>query len=120
MDICRQNGVLKVTGIRELTSDNTHSFHAAVATAFALDLQTIVIDLSLTHTVDGAGLGALVSLYEMANKPQSRDSVAIRLTNPTPEVQQIIELARLHHLFEITPPGSASGGASSLTPGFSK
>jgi anti-anti-sigma factor len=120
MDICRQNGVLKVTGIRELTSDNTHSFHAAVATAFALDLQTIVIDLSQTHTVDGAGLGALVSLYEMANQPQSRDSVAIQLTNPTPEVQQIIELARLHHLFEITSPGTPSGGAPPWSTGIAK
>ena len=110
MDICRHNGVLKLTGIRELTSANTHSFNAAVATAFALDLQTIVIDLSQAHTVDGAGLGALVSLYEMANPEQNRGNVAIHLANPTPEVQQMIELARLHHLFEITPPGHTPDG----------
>ena len=106
MNIILQNGTLSVTGLRELNSANAHSFRSAVATALSHDLQTIEIDLSQTQTVDGAGLGALVSLYETANEHRNHGGVAIRLTNPRPPVQQMIELTRLHHLFEITPPGS--------------
>ena len=45
--------------------------------------------------MDGAGLGALVALYETAKELRKRDGFAIRVTNPTPPVQQMIELARL-------------------------
>ena len=108
MDISRQNGTLSVTGLRELNSANAHSFRSAVATALSDDLMTIEIDLSQTQTVDGDGLGALVSLYETANRHPNQDGVVIRLKNLRPTVQQMIELARLHHLFEITPPGSSA------------
>jgi anti-anti-sigma factor len=54
--------------------------------------------------VDTAGLGALVSLYETANQPGKRDPIRLCLTNPTPSVRQMLELTRLHHLFEIAPP----------------
>ena len=105
MEITRQNQTLSVSGIRDLNSANARSFHAAVATALAHDLQTIEIDLSQTHTVDGAGLGALLSLYETANQRRPPEGITLRLKNPTSTVQQMIELVRLHHLFEITRPG---------------
>ena len=111
MIINRQNGTLSVNGLRELNSANAHSFRSAVATALSHDLRAIEIDLSQTQTVDGAGLGALVALYETAKEHRKREGFAIRLTNPRPSVQQMIELARLHHLFEITPPASAPDGA---------
>ena len=110
MNINQQNGTLSVTGLRELNSTNAHSFRSAVATALSHDLQRIEIDLSQTQAVDGAGLGALVSLYETANEHGNRDGITFRLTNPRPSVQQMIELARLHHLFEIAPPGSHPDG----------
>jgi len=115
MDIRRQNGTLSVTGLRELTSANAHTFRSAVAAALSHDLRRIEIDLSQTQAVDGAGLGALVSLYETANQYRNRDSVGIRLTNPTPSVQQMIELARLHRLFEIATPGGTSAEALPLS-----
>ena len=104
MDINQQNGILSVTGLRELNAANAHLFHATVATALAHDLQAVEIDLSQTQMMDGAGLGALVSLYETASQHRKRAGFALRLANPRPRVQQLIELARLHHLFEITPP----------------
>jgi len=111
MNINRRNSTLCVTGIRELNAANAHSFRAEVATALSQDLQTVNIDLSDTQTLDGAGLGALVSLYETANPHRNQQGIAFRLTNPTPSVQQMIELARLHHLFEIAPPDSARDAA---------
>jgi anti-anti-sigma factor len=111
MDISRQNGTLSVSGIRELNSANANSFRSAVATALSHDLQAVEIDLSQTRTVDGMGLGALVSLYETAKKDGNREHIAFRLTNPRPSVQQMIELARLHHLFEIAPPAGTPDDA---------
>ena len=104
MDIKKQNGTLNVTGPRELNSSNANSFHFAVATALSHDLRSVEIDLAQTQAVDGAGLGALVSLYEKAREHRKRKGFTIRLTNPSPSVQQMLELARLHHLFEIAPP----------------
>lgn len=108
MNISQQNGTLSVTGLRELNSGNARLFHATVAKGLSQDLRAIEIDLSQTQTVDGAGLGALVSLYETAN--EHRNGLAMRLTNPTPTVQQMIELTRLHHLFEIAPSGGTPDG----------
>ena len=105
MDIKIQNGTLNVTGPRELNSANADSFRFAVATALSHDLHSIEINLAQTQAVDGAGLGALVSLYETAREHLKHEGFAIRLTNPSPTVQQMIELARLHHLFEMAPPG---------------
>ena len=100
-----------MTGLRELNSTNAQAFRSALARALSRDLQAIEIDLSQTRAVDGVGLGALVALYEKAKEHRKREGFAIRLTNPTPTVQQMIELARLHHLFEITHPGSTADGA---------
>lgn len=110
MNINQQNGTLSVTGLRELNAANAQAFRAALARALSQDLKAIEIDLSQTQAVDGVGLGALVALYETAQEHRSQAGFALRLTNPTPTVQQMIELARLHHLFEITQPGGTPEG----------
>lgn len=116
MNISQHNGTLSVTGLRELNSGNARLFQATVAKGLSQDLRAIEIDLSEIHTVDGAGLGALVSLFEMANEHQVQNGVAMRLTNPKPTVQQIIELARLHHWFEIAPSTGRLAGENLRTP----
>jgi anti-anti-sigma factor len=113
MNLNRQSGTLSVTGLRELNFANAHSFRAALISALSPDLKTIEIDLSQTANVDGAGLGALVALFETANQHQNGDGVAFRLRNPTATVQQMLELARLHHLFEIAPRSRLPEGALS-------
>ena len=116
MNMSRQNGTLSVTGPRQLNSATADAFHSALTTAISRDLRTIEIDLSQTQTVDGAGLGALVSLYETATEHWKLDGVRLRLTNPSPSVQQMIELARLHHLFEIAPPAGNPDGTPAVIP----
>ena len=81
-----------------------YGHRSALTRDLSPDLEAIEIDLSHTHDVDGVGLGALVALYETAKEHLKREGFALRLTNPTSTVQQMIELARLHHLYEITPP----------------
>ena len=105
MNINQHNGTLSVSGLRELNSTNAQAFRSALARDLSRDLHAIEIDLSHTQSVDGVGLGALVALYEAAKEHRSPESFAFRLSNPAPAVQQMIELARLHQLFEITQPG---------------
>jgi anti-sigma B factor antagonist len=54
-------------------------------------------DLSQTMFLDSCGLGALISLHKTTC---SRNGL-VRLINPTPPVQQILELTRMHRIFEL-------------------
>lgn len=101
MEIYRQSGTVSVTGISELNSENARAFRAAIGVAISPDFQVIEIDLSQMEFIDGTGMGALVSLYKMAHDYDRLNGVVIRLKDLQPPVLQMIELARLHHLFEI-------------------
>ena len=64
------------------------------------NIDAIELDLSQTDSVDSKGLGALVALYRWVQQRCGAD-VAFRLLNPAPPARQLIELTRLHHLFQI-------------------
>lgn len=102
MQIQRHNGTLSVNGVRELSAANARSFRNEVCAALSAGLKTIEIELSQADHVDSCGLGALVSLYKAANDwSRNGDTVAVRLLNPQPPVQQVFELTRMHLMFEI-------------------
>ncbi len=101
MNLERQNGTLSITGLRELCATNARSFRNEVSAALHSGLRTIEIDLSQAGFVDSSGLGALVSLYKAANERNQNGGVTVRLLHPPPPVQQVLELTRMHHLFEI-------------------
>jgi anti-sigma B factor antagonist len=122
MEIQRQNGTLMVAEVMELKEAAARQFREEVHAWLASDLQSIEIDLSQTLEVDSCGLAALVSIYETANRRRAVP-VTIRLVHPQPVVQQVLELTRLHHVFEIVPLDwesvpdaiSASGSVLSLS-----
>jgi anti-anti-sigma factor len=105
MNISQYNGTLSVTGLRELNAANAQAFRSALARDLSHELHAIEIDLSHTQSVDGIGLGALVAIYETGREHRKPAGFAVRLANPAPTVQQMIELARLHQIFEIIPAG---------------
>jgi anti-anti-sigma factor len=89
--------------ISDIPTLNARTATALVAQARAAlpgEVEAIEIDLSQTDTVDSKGLGTLVALYRTLHHRLGR-SVPFRLLNPAPPAQQLIELTRLHHLFEI-------------------
>jgi anti-sigma B factor antagonist len=88
---------LHISGIKELAAANSNSFRDQVRAALTEPQRIIEIDLSETMFVDSCGLGALISLHKTAC---SRNGL-VRLLNPTPPVQQILELTRMHRIFEI-------------------
>ena len=59
--------------------------------------ERLVMDLSEVEFVDSSGLSVLVSALKAARNADGD----VVLAGPTPEVQALIELTRLHHLFEI-------------------
>ena len=90
---------LTVTNIKELAAGNAESFREEVSSALPPGVKAIEIDLSDTEFVDSCGLGALIALYKQVNN--GHEAVPLRLINPTPAVQQLFELTRLHRIFEI-------------------
>jgi anti-sigma B factor antagonist len=89
--------VLRVTGPDELNAANATPFRDQVRSALRDEHSQIDLDFSTTRFVDSSGLGALISLHKAMCGRQGR----VRVVNPTPQVQQILELTRMHRLFEI-------------------
>ena len=88
---------LNVSEIKELGAANSQTFRDIVKGAMDEAHRNIQIDLSETMFVDSCGLGALISLH----KTTCNRNGTVRLMNPTPPVQQILELTRMHRIFEI-------------------
>jgi anti-sigma B factor antagonist len=97
MKVESQGETLNVSEIKELGAANSQVFRDQVRGAFGELQRNIQIDLSETNFVDSCGLGALISLH----KTTCNRNGTVRLLNPTPPVQQILELTRMHRIFEI-------------------
>ena len=97
MKIQNDGDTLRASAIAELSAANANSFRDEARHAFGRQQRNIEIDLSQTTALDSCGLGALVALHKTAS---ARGGV-LRLRNPTPPVQQILELTRMHRIFEV-------------------
>jgi anti-sigma B factor antagonist len=97
MKVQTSGDTLSITGMKELSASNSNAFRDHARAALT-DTQTVIeIDLSQTMFLDSCGLGALISLHKLACTRNGQ----VRLLNPTPPVQQILELTRMHRIFEI-------------------
>jgi anti-anti-sigma factor len=103
MDILQSDHTLMISGIRDLSGTHAHSIRDNICSALTPNIESIEVDLSQTTHVDGYGVGALVALYKAASVINNQRPPAMRLLYPQPEVQQVLELTRLHHMFEIIP-----------------
>jgi anti-sigma B factor antagonist len=101
MNIERRDHTLSIGGLRELTAANAQSVREQACAAVTPELETIELDLSETTMLDSFGLGAIASLYKTASERSRNGPPSVRLLHPQPSVQQVLELTRLHHLFEI-------------------
>jgi len=88
---------LCVDGVKELSAANANAFRDQIRVALTNSLRNIEIDLSAATFLDSCGLGALISLHKTA----CGRSGLVRLINPAAPVQQILELTRMHRIFEI-------------------
>lgn len=97
MKVQTNGDTISISGIKDLGASNANSFRDQVRAAMSDAHKYIEIDLSQTMFLDSCGLGALISLH----KATCSRSGMVRLINPTPPVQQILELTRMHRIFEI-------------------
>ncbi len=88
---------LRVSAVKQLGTANANAFRDWVRESLDAPYRTIEVDLSQTSFLDSCGLGALVALYKTACSRQGK----LRLLNPQPQVQQLLDLTRLSHIFEV-------------------
>ena len=97
MKITLNGDTLTASEINELATASANSFHSELHAAMPAGVKHIDIDLSRTDFVDCAGLGALVSLRKKAGGPNG--AVRIRVLNPPPAVQRMMNLMKLDQMF---------------------
>jgi anti-sigma B factor antagonist len=97
MNTERKDTTLHVTEIRELTAGVAPDVKNQLRQHFKDGLINIDFDCSTLDFVDSSGLGALISMQKLANERGGK----LRLLSPKPSVIQVLELTRLHRVFEI-------------------
>jgi anti-sigma B factor antagonist len=95
-----EGNTLRVGAITELNATNAANFRDDIRTALTDTVNTLDVDFSATTFVDSSGLGALIALH----KTMATRGGCVRILNPAPTVRQILELTRLHRVFEIVNP----------------
>jgi len=88
---------LRVSGIRKLDAANALVLQGSVSAVLTDTVKYIELDLSQTVFLDHCGLAMLITLR---NKLDRRGGV-VRLLNPTPAAQHILQLTRLHLVMEV-------------------
>ena len=88
---------LVVTELSELGAANSNGFRDWVRSCLNEAQKNVEVDLSATDFIDSCGLGALIAIHKTATSRQGK----VRLVHPRPQVNQILELTRMHHIFDI-------------------
>jgi anti-sigma B factor antagonist len=88
---------LEVAGLLALGASNAARVRDDIRAAITPAHAVLEIDLSAITFLDSSGLGALIALH----KSMRSQNGTLRLVNPAPSASQIIELTRLHRVFEI-------------------
>ncbi len=89
---------LKITlKVPRLDAAVARGFKQECEEAWADGINAVEIDLGVVQFIDSSGIGALLSIY----KKLPAGSASVRLLRATPEVQSVIELLRLHRIFEL-------------------
>jgi anti-sigma B factor antagonist len=89
--------LLHIADIKELSAANSDRFRNQVRAHLTEFHRVIEVDQSETTFLDSCGLGALVALYKTVC---GRKGI-LRVLNPSPPVQKILKLTRMHRIFEI-------------------
>ena len=97
MQLDSQDNHLVVSDIDELTAVNATEAKSQIKGALTDAHTRIDVELSKTSFIDSSGLGVLIGLH----KAMAARNGSIRIVNPTDSVQQVLELTRLHRLFEV-------------------
>lgn len=84
-------------GVVRLDAASARDFKKEVDSLWSDGVTAVEFDFSKVEFIDSSGVGALLGVYKRL--PQG--SATVRLTNVKAPVQSVIELLRLHRIFEI-------------------
>ena len=82
--------------VEELDAGNTVEFKRDMSPVLEANTK-VVLDLSKLRFVDSSGLGAFLSCLRKMNAKGS----GLRLCGMSPQVRTVIELVRMHRIFDI-------------------
>lgn len=97
MNIHIKGNMLQISGVTELTASFANEMKEQVSSRFGSEVCDIDFDASQLQFLDSSGLGVLISMQKRANQRGGK----FRLIAPTAPALQILELTRLHRVFEI-------------------
>jgi anti-anti-sigma factor len=94
MNVKLSGDTIRISGLQQLHGPSAAVFRDEVLSTLKRKTQRPVeVDFSQVMTVDGGGLGALLSVHKVCG--------GVRLLNPPPAVRQILELTRMNRVFQI-------------------
>lgn len=93
----RKDNTLLVSEVKELTSATAPEVKNHLRLHLVGGLMNIDFDCASLMFIDSSGLGALISMQKLANERGGK----LRLLAPKPAVLQVLELTRLHRVFDI-------------------
>jgi len=97
MKLESEGDTLRIKELAELGAANSNEVRDQARAALTSGHRNIEVDLSATSFLDSCGLGALIALHKTACDRNG----SVRLLRPLPAVERVLELTRLHRVFEI-------------------
>lgn len=95
----REGATVNLTfSINQLDAAAAKQVKEHLRTLSLTDINRVVIDLHTVEFIDSSGVGALLTLCKWLPP-----GAVVQLTNAQAEVRAVLELLRLHRVFEITP-----------------
>jgi anti-anti-sigma factor len=98
IDASKEGGRLDlVVKSTRLDAANARDFKAECSEVLQPDVSMVTADLSAVEFIDSSGVGALLSIYRRLGP----GGASVKLRHARPTVQSVIELLRLHRIFEL-------------------
>lgn len=95
-----ENSVLSITvEIDSVDANTARAFKDEVGDLLSDKHESVEIDLGRVNFMDSSGIGALLNIYKKLGKGEGQ----VKLLHVKPEVLTVIELLRLHRVFNIIP-----------------
>lgn len=92
------DGKLKAeVGVKRLDAASSREFKKQIDAIWSDEVKAVEFDFGSVEFIDSSGVGSLLGVYKRL--PQG--SASVRLLNVKAPVQSVIELLRLHRIFEI-------------------
>jgi len=95
-----EDQILRISGLSELIASNAATFRDHARAALQPQHTRLDLDFSDLRFLDSSGLGALVALHTSLVTRNGH----VRIIGAQPQIRQVLELTRMHRIFELFQP----------------